>query len=249
MSGLRVFDPPIGPGHTEWIDFAVAGGRCHAETTDNRDSSGRVWCCTAAWDHLSDHAAHDVVGRLRARWPRDPSEKKTGNPYASRQGGGMRVVRVYDPPIGPEHPHWLDHGLHALAPTCGARTRGSVSWYCTRARFHQTDHAAHGFGHRLQHARWPRDPSELQDAEATAPAEEITDTLREARAAADEADDMIRACLADLTRDSAVLAIDRAAITRDDYWFECAEHLARALHALALVGSGVAVEDDGGEVT
>lgn len=227
MSGLKVYSPPIGLGHPDYSAPAPPKLWCRAW----RGALPRRWVCSRMAGHGGDHYDHDSEGRVVARWPRDPSETEPARGWAPG-------ARIYSPPgVGPEHPDYLAAGSGDYCESLLLRQDPDARpWVCTVARGHRSDHAAH-FGSRpvLMRARWPRDPEPLPSPEAAKPA-------------AEQEGDVLRVCLADITRDSAVLAIDQAQISRDDHWYQAAEHFVRALHALALVGSGVEAEDDGGEV-
>ena len=84
------------------------------------------------------------------------SEYRDSLPYA-------RGAEVFDPPIGPSHERWLDPAdvdqEIEECPAVGKMTRNHklvpmLQW-CTRAIYHDGDHAAHG-GNTVMFARWPR---------------------------------------------------------------------------------------------
>lgn len=151
----------------------------------------------------------------------------------------MKVVRVYSPPLPPGHPDYIrSFGLQS----CGASTPRSGQvvryWHCTVERGHASDHGAHAPGPLpLLLARWPQDPQPEPD---TPDFSDEVDRIR------DEADQMVALASIDATKALAITALDQAEVTGGPQWFVAAEHFVRALHALALFGSGV--EDDDGEV-
>jgi hypothetical protein len=61
-------------------------------------------------------------------------------------------VKLYDPPVGPDHEDWIGLGDPEDCPATAPA--GELVWMCTRTAGHDGDHAAHGGDDELA-ARWP----------------------------------------------------------------------------------------------
>ena len=150
----------------------------------------------------------------------------------------MSGLRVYEPPIGPEHPEWIVYVVKGQCLATSVDPSGT-KWWCTARMGHASHHGAHQAPDQLA-ARWPQEPAAPEPCQAP--------DLREVLQAASEADAMMTVASIDATKSLALTSLDQAQTTRDEQWFVAVEHYIHALHALALVGTGAGVEDeDGGE--
>lgn len=151
----------------------------------------------------------------------------------------MSRLRVYEPRIGPEHPEWI---VYVVKGQCLATSldKSGRKWWCTAKAGHGSHHGAHEAPDQLA-ARWPQEPAAPEPCQTP----DFCEALQNACA---EADAMMALASIDATKSLAITALDQAQTTADPQWFVAAEHYVRALHALALVGTGAEVEDeDGGE--